>query len=165
MNETGQDLQRRELVFRVLDELKEGGERINADKVARLAKMGKQTVLPYYREWRFLDDVDREQQEELPEELVRVLKRGIAKWKHSLAEQGQAFEEKANTEIDELKQIVQQLSDSQAELEKENQEKNQALRATREKLAASCIPARCWQHQRKYTKGALDNISDKPIPV
>ena len=134
MSETGQDLQRRELVFRVLDELKEGGERINADKVARLAKMGKQTVLPYYREWRFLDDVDREQQEELPEELLKVLKRGIAKWKHSLAEQAQAFEESANTEIDELKQTVQQLSNTQAELASESQKKASALSIAEEKL-------------------------------
>ena len=96
--------------------------------------MGKQTVLPYYREWRFLDDVDREQQDELPDELVRVLKRGIAKWKHSLAEQAQAFEESANAEIDDLKQTVQQLSDSQAELEKASQEKANALSLAEEKL-------------------------------
>ena len=135
MNETEQDLQKRELVFRVLDQLKENGERINADKVARLAKMGKQTVLPYYREWRFLDDVDREQQEELPDELVRVLKRGIAKWKHTIAEQAQAFEEAANAEIDELKQTVQQLSDSQAELADENRSKTAELSNAEEKLA------------------------------
>ena len=97
-------------------------------------KWGNKPFLPYYREWRFLDDVDREQQEELPDELVRVLKRGIAKWKHSLAEQAQAFEESANEEIDELKQTAQQLSDSQAALVSENQQKTDALSSAEGKL-------------------------------
>ena len=37
--------QRKQHVFAILDQLKEQGERINADKVAKLAKMGKQTIL------------------------------------------------------------------------------------------------------------------------
>ena len=118
MNQSEQDLQRRELIFRVLDDLKNNGERINADKVARLAKMGKQTILPYYKEWRFLDDVERDQQEELPEDLTRILKRGIAKWKHALAQRSQEFEEQANVEIDELKQTVRKLSDDLSERDK-----------------------------------------------
>ena len=119
MNESEQNDQRREAVFQVLDQLREQGERINADKVARLAKMGKQTVLPYYKEWRFLDDVDRQQQDELPPELVRTMKRGIAKWKHTLAEEAQSFQEQANEEIDQLKQTLQSLLDDQHAKEKQ----------------------------------------------
>ena len=122
MNESEQGLQRRELIFRVLDDLKTKGERINADKIARLAKMGKQTILPYYKEWRFLDDVERDQQEELPEDLVRMLKRGIAKWKHTLSQRAQEFEEQANIEIDNLKQTVQKLSDDLSTRDKKQSE-------------------------------------------
>lgn len=132
MKEANQDLERRELVFRVLDELKGSGERINADKVARLAKMGKQTVLPYYKEWRFLDDVDRQQQEDLPDELVRLLKRGIAKWKHSLAKETQAIEETANAEIDELKQTVQLLGNTQTEYENQITSQTRAIELAEE---------------------------------
>ena len=135
MSESEQDLQRRELIFRVLDDLQAKGERINADKIARLAKMGKQTILPYYKEWRYLDDVDREQQEELPEDLVRILKRGIAQWKHALAQQAQAFEEQANVEIDELKQTVTKLLDDQAINNKQQSELEDNLSKTAKQLA------------------------------
>ncbi|OED48914.1 hypothetical protein ACH42_02225 [Endozoicomonas sp. (ex Bugula neritina AB1)] len=128
MSETEQDLQRRELIFKVLDELKSKGERINGDKVARLAKMGKQTVLPYYKEWRFLDDVDREQGNDIPEELIRSLKRGIARWKHELSAESQSFEEQANSEIDALKQANQSLTN-------ENSEKNLLITQLRSELA------------------------------
>lgn len=117
MSEDQQDLQRRERVFRILDDLKEKGERINADKVARIGRMGKQTVLPYYNEWRFLGDLDQQQQIELPDDLVRVLKRGIASWKHELSAQSRDFEEHANQEIDQLKQTLQQLMEKNEALE------------------------------------------------
>ena len=68
------DPKRKQHIFSILDQLRESGERINADKVARLAKMGKQTVLPYYNEWRFLAFVGSEPELELPEDLVRDLK-------------------------------------------------------------------------------------------
>ena len=137
MSDSDQDLQRRELIFKILDKLQDQEERINADKVARLAKMGKQTVLPYYKEWRYLDDLDRQQQEDLPQDLVRILKRGIAQWKHTLAEQTQVFEEKANGEIDELKLTVQNLSERQAENEKERQELSSKLQLVSEQYDES----------------------------
>ena len=119
MVDTDKDLQRRELVFRVLDDLKARGERVNADKVARLAKMGKQTVLPHYNEWRFLDDAEREVDEELPADLVRVLKRGLIQWKHETAESQRNFEEQANDEIDELQQTLHQLTEERINLKKQ----------------------------------------------
>ncbi|MGI9276564.1 MAG: hypothetical protein ACR2PT_17190 [Endozoicomonas sp.] len=123
--DTDKDLQRRELVFRVLDDLKSRGERINADKVARLAKMGKQTVLPHYNEWRFLDDAEREVDEDLPADLVRVLKRGLVQWKHQIAESQRSFEEQANNEIDELQMTVQQLTEERIQLAKELSEQKE----------------------------------------
>ena len=111
MSETNKDLQRREVVFRILDDLKQTGERINADKVARLAQMGKQTVLPYYNEWRYLDDSEKEIDTELPADLVRVLKRGLVQWKHEATEEQRSLQEEANQEIDKLQEQNQQLSE------------------------------------------------------
>ena len=123
------DGQKKQHIFSILDQLKESGERINADKVARLAKMGKQTVLPYYNEWRYLGFVGSEQELELPEDLVRDLKRGMASWKHQLSQEQQLFEENANQEIDELKEGMRQQFDkierltlSNSELQTRNQE-------------------------------------------
>ena len=116
MNEADKEIQRREVVFRVLDDLKSKGERINADKLARLAKMGKQTVLPHYNEWRFLDDAEKDVDEELPVDLVRVLKRGLIQWKHQSTQEQRLFEDKANEEIDELQQIVSQLTEERVAL-------------------------------------------------
>ena len=135
MSESDQDKQRKALVFRVLDDLKAGGERINADKVARLARMGKQTVLPFYREWRYTEDLNREEQEELPDDLVGVIKRGIAKWKHDLAQQTQAEMEQTNTEIDELKLTIQNLSDDQSLKAEEISELSNDLTDQKENLA------------------------------
>ena len=118
MNDSNQNEQRKKLVFGVLEELQEKGERINADKVARMAKMGKQTILPYYNEWRFTSELEKDLQEEVPEELIRALKRGIAQWKHDLSSSTRENEEAANTEIDQLKQSVQQLLDNSNDLEK-----------------------------------------------
>lgn len=126
MKDSGQDQQRRQHVFRILDHLKESGERINADKIARLAKMGKQTVLPYYNEWRYLGFIADEQTLELPVELVRGLQQSIANWKHQLSGEHQRFEESANQEIDELKEKMRQLLDE-----------NERLAATGNKLQAS----------------------------
>ena len=122
MKGSEQDHQRKQRVFSILDQLKQSGERINADKVARLAKMGKQTVLPYYNEWRYLGFVDDEQALELPEDLVRDLKRGIANWKHQLSQEQQLFAETANQEIDELQESMRQLLDKNGQLTTVNTE-------------------------------------------
>lgn len=122
MKENDQDKQRRQHIFNILDDLKEKGERINADKVARIGKMGKQTILPHYNEWRFLGTLGEEQAIELPDELVRSLKRGIAKWKYQLNEEQRSFEESTNQEIDQLKETLQQLLDRNDALTKSNEE-------------------------------------------
>ncbi|WP_419834771.1 hypothetical protein [Endozoicomonas atrinae] len=102
--------------------MKEKGERINADKVARIGKMGKQTVLPYYNEWRYLGALGEAEELELPDDLVRGLKRGIAHWKHQLSEKQRSFEESANQEIDELKESLNQLLEKNSQLSRSNSE-------------------------------------------
>lgn len=135
--ENQKDIQRRELVFRVLDDLKTRGERINADKLARIAKMGKQTVLPYYNEWRFLDDAQREIDDELPADLVRVLKRSLIQWKHDATASQRDFEDQANQEIDELQQVVQKLTEEGMNLKQQLEQltdENKVLRESGERL-------------------------------
>ena len=132
----GEDLKKAQ-VFTILDELRAKGERINADKVARIGKMGKQTVLPYYNEWRFLGDLAKGEEIELPEELVRNLKRDIVKWKYQLSESQRSAEETANKEIDELKQSLQQLLDKNAALEKSNEQLSEQLSQAASELATT----------------------------
>ena len=141
MSQETKEMQRRELVFRVLDDLKANGERINADKVARLAKMGKQTVLPHYNEWRFLDDAEKEVDEELPADLVRVLKRALLEWRHTATESQRQFEEEANHEIDKLQSLADQLTNEQLAgkdkietLTSENKQLNQEKEELRNQL-------------------------------
>ena len=122
MKGSEQDKVRRQHIFSILDDLKEKGERINADKVARIGKMGKQTVLPYYNEWRYLGALGEAEELELPDELVRGLKRGIAQWKHQLSEKQRSFEESANQEIDELKESLNQLLEKNSQLSRSNSE-------------------------------------------
>ncbi|MGI9279835.1 MAG: DNA-binding protein [Endozoicomonas sp.] len=136
--ENQKDIQRRELVFRVLDDLQARGERINADKLARIAKMGKQTVLPYYNEWRFLDDAEKEVDEELPADLVRVLKRSLIQWKHDATTSQRDFEDQANQEIDELQQAVQQLTEERIALKQQMEQlvsESESLKENNETLS------------------------------
>ncbi|MRI34143.1 hypothetical protein EOPP23_14210 [Endozoicomonas sp. OPT23] len=136
MNTSDKEIQRRELVFRVLDDMKANGERINADKVARLAKMGKQTVLPHYNEWRFLDDAEKEVDEELPADLVRVLKRALLEWRHTATESQRQFEEDANQEIDQLQATLDQMTTDQIQLKQSLEElKNEREQFIKEKTA------------------------------
>ena len=143
MSEQNKEIQRRELIFKLLDEMKESGERINADKLARKAKMGKQTVLPHYSEWRFLDEADRQNDVELPTELVRVLKRGLIQWRISDSEKQREFEEQANKEIDDLQELVTTLSgditslkENQSQLSDENQILKQEALVYQEEIKA-----------------------------
>lgn len=122
MKDSKQDKMRRQHVFSILDDLKEKGERINADKVARIGKMGKQTILPYYNEWRYLGALSEAEELELPDDLIRTLKRGIAQWKHQLSEEQRAFDESANQEIDELKENLNQISNKNRQLSRSNSE-------------------------------------------
>ena len=158
MKGSEQDCQKRQHVFRILDQLKESGERINADKVARLAKMGKQTVLPYYNQWRHQAFIENEQELELPEDLVRDLKRGIANWKHHLAQEQQLFEESANQEIDELKESlgqqfdkIEQLTLTNGELQTHNQELTSELEILRQTLAQK-------NEELRDTQNALNSL-------
>ncbi|AMO56612.1 hypothetical protein GZ77_03605 [Endozoicomonas montiporae] len=134
MSETNKDLQRRELVFRVLDDLKQNGERINADKVARMAQMGKQTVLPYYNEWRYLDDSEKEVDTELPADLVRVLKRGLVQWKHEATEEQRTLQEEANQEIDNLQEQNRQLTDERLHFKEQAEQLTSENKSLKERI-------------------------------
>lgn len=91
-------------VFAVLDDLEQRGERINADKVARLAKMGKQTVLPFYNQWKHQQVVAADESLELPNGLIKSLKVEMARWKAAEKEALAATQEQTLDEIDTLEQ-------------------------------------------------------------
>lgn len=126
-----QDNQKKELIFRILDDLKAGGEKINAEKVARLAQMGKQTVLPYYNEWRFLDQAEKQDGGcELPLDLVRVLKRLLIEWKTEVASELLQLQEQAKKESEMLKATIDELTGQNTSLTSqihENQKQAQTL--------------------------------------
>ena len=96
--------QKKDVIFAVIAELKSQGLRINADLIAKKANMGKQTILPYYNEWRFLQKMGQYQQEDLPEELVTTIKQQMGKWKYK-------YELKHLDYEDSLKQDINQIED------------------------------------------------------
>ncbi len=145
---------RRQHIFSILDDLKEKGERINADKVARIGKMGKQTILPYYNEWRFLGTLGEEQELELPEDLVRGLKRGIAKWKYELSEEKRTCEEAANQEIDELKESLSQLLGRSDQLTRSNA----GLQNENERLASELETIKLELESKKQDFKELESL-------
>ena len=131
--EKTRDMQKKELIFRILDEMKESGEKINADKVAKLAQMGKQTVLPYYNEWRFLADAQKQEGNELPDDLVRALQRMLINWKHELSEEFSRYRSQADQEIEQLNGRINTLYVEQEEMAErlaKSQDDNQALEQT-----------------------------------
>ncbi len=118
------DTQKKELIFRILDDLKAGGEKINADKVAKLAQMGKQTVLPYYNDWRFLDQAEKQDEDcELPLDLIRVLKRMLVEWKQEVS--GDLL--KAEQDSEELKGIINQLTEQNHHLSSDIDHKEEKI--------------------------------------
>ncbi|WP_257285489.1 hypothetical protein [Endozoicomonas sp. SESOKO1] len=154
MKESEQAKVRRQHIFSILDDLKEKGERINADKVARIGKMGKQTVLPYYNEWRYLGAIGEAEELELPDDLVRGLKRGIAQWKHQLSEEQRNFEESANQEIDELKESLNQLLEKNSQLSRSNSE----LQGQVQQLSAELDSTRLTLQQRNQNLKELETL-------
>ncbi|MDP0587750.1 MAG: hypothetical protein QS748_00455 [Candidatus Endonucleobacter bathymodioli] len=104
------DIQKKELVFRILDEMKKCGEKVNADNVAKKAQMGKQTILPYYNEWRFFDDSQKQQENELPEDLIRSLRRLIAHWKNDVSKELEEHQYMAGQEVERLEKRIEQLA-------------------------------------------------------
>ncbi len=119
---------RRTKVFSALDAMKEAGERITAQKLAAAVNMGKQTVLPLYREWQELEVLGDSEGVELSEELVRALKRELARDKLKQSTQLLELEEQiedqrhAFTEtIDQLEQEIKGLVDQVKSLDTLNQ--------------------------------------------
>ncbi|WP_257293804.1 hypothetical protein [Endozoicomonas sp. YOMI1] len=154
MKGSEQDKVRRQHIFSILDDLKEKGERINADKVARIGKMGKQTVLPYYNEWRYSGALGEAEELELPDDLVRSLKRGIAQWKHQLSEEQRNFEESANQEIDELKESLNQLLEKNNQLSRSNSE----LQGQVQQLSAELDATKLTLQQRNQDLKELESL-------
>ncbi|MDP0563571.1 MAG: DNA-binding protein [Candidatus Endonucleobacter sp. (ex Gigantidas childressi)] len=108
-------IQKKELVFRILDEMKKSGEKVNADNVAKRAQMGKQTILPYYNEWRFFDDPKQQQESELPDDLIRSLRSLITQWKNDVSKKLEERQSTAEQEAEQLKKRIEQLT-----IEKDN---------------------------------------------
>lgn len=104
------DQQKKAFVFELLDTMKESGERINADKVARQAQMGKQTILPYYNEWRFLSDTMKQADNDLPADLIRSLQRIMIQWKNDTSLELNHYKQEKKEEIDQLNSSLQELS-------------------------------------------------------
>ncbi|MTI13328.1 coiled-coil domain-containing protein [Sansalvadorimonas verongulae] len=122
-----QDSQRRTLIFSVLDDMKSAGEKVTAQKLATQAKMGKQTVLPYYREWQELEILGEDDGIELSGDLVRVLKREIGKEKFRQGEQARIIQDQLDEERDHYAAQSeiwrQQLDELKSQLESETQAK------------------------------------------
>ena len=118
---------RRTKVFSALDAMKEAGEKITAQKLAAAVNMGKQTVLPLYREWQELEVLGDSEGVELSSELMRALKRELARDKfrqsaqlleleEGMEDQRQAF----NETISQLQQEIQTLADQVKTFEQRN---------------------------------------------
>ena len=84
---------RRQKIFSALDNMKEEKEKISAQKLAAKVSMGKQTVLPIYREWLEMESITEAEQVELSDNLQQALKREIAKEKFTLAEEYRVLNE------------------------------------------------------------------------
>ena len=129
MNERTKDDSRRERIFCVLDRMQEANERINAQKLAEEVRMGKQTVLPYYREWQELQAVADADDTELSLDLIRVLKREIGREKFNQAEEQRLQYEQYQEDIAHLTDTVGKLRESlesrEAELQALREESDQ----------------------------------------
>jgi chromosome segregation ATPase len=100
--------QKKDIVLAVISELESQGLRINADLVAQKANMGKQTILPYYNEWRFLQKMGQYQQEDLPEELVSAIKQQMGKWKYQYEAKHLDYEDNLKQEVNHIEDKLQQ---------------------------------------------------------
>ena len=83
---------RRKIIFSILDTMREAGEKISAQKLAARANMGKQTVLPLYRQWQEREYLTDAEQIDLSESLLRAIKHEVAREKFSCGEAVRAIE-------------------------------------------------------------------------
>ncbi len=139
MTDRTKDDSRRERIFCALDRMQEAKERINAQKLAEEVRMGKQTVLPYYREWQELQAVADADDTELSLDLIRVLKREIGREKFKQAEEQRLQNEQYLEDIAHLTETVGKLKEALESREGELQaisEENQLLKTTLEQNRA-----------------------------
>ncbi|WP_461534948.1 hypothetical protein [Spongorhabdus nitratireducens] len=145
MNERSKDDSRRERIFCTLDRMQENNERINAQKVAEEVRMGKQTVLPYYREWQELQAVSDAEDTELSLDLIRVLKRELGREKFKQAEEQRLLNEQHAEDIAHLTDTVGKLTETREALEAELEqarEQNKSLEEQLEQLKTASLEDR-----------------------
>lgn len=141
------DAVRKTKVFNALDAMKEAGDKITAQKLATLVSMGKQTVLPFYREWQEFEVLGESEGAELSVELLQALKRELTKDKFRQSELQIELEERIEDQrtdfdktINKLEQEVTALSVQREALECQNQlfntEKLELQSQTAEQLSA-----------------------------
>lgn len=136
---------RKTRVFSALDAMKEAGEKITAQKLAAAVNMGKQTVLPLYREWQELEILGDSEGIELPDELVRAIKRELARDKlrqstrlleleEQTEDQHQAFTASINQLEQEKRELVDQIKSLEALNASLHSEKSLLQKANAEQL-------------------------------
>ncbi|MCK5893537.1 MAG: hypothetical protein KAG53_03795 [Endozoicomonadaceae bacterium] len=125
------DAVRKTKVFNALDAMKEEGDKITAQKLATLVNMGKQTVLPFYREWQELDVLGDSEGIELSAELLQALKRELTKDKFRQSERQIELEERIEDQrtsfdktITKREQEIKSLSVEREALECQNEQFN-----------------------------------------
>ncbi len=149
-----QDAQRRALIFSVLDDMKNEGVKVTAQKLATQAKMGKQTVLPYYREWQELEILGSSEDVDLSQELVRVLKREIAKEKFRQGEQLLALQDQLDEERENYSAQSELWHQQQEQLQADLHQQEQAHQAL-EQSHAELI------EQEQALRQKLTTLADK----
>jgi len=65
---------RRQKIFVALNAMQEKKEKISAQRLAAKVNMGKQTVLPIYREWLELESLTEAEKIEISEQLQQAIK-------------------------------------------------------------------------------------------
>ena len=131
--------ERRQRIFAVLDEMKDKQEAITAQKLAAKINMGKQTVLPVYREWREMEALTESEQVDLSDNLQQAIKRELAKEKFKLGTVLQQLEELLKEKEEQYTEKQQALSISE--------ETNQTLSLQIEKMQKELITLDNLTHQ------------------
>ena len=123
---------RRKKIFLALDTMKRNNEKISAQQLAKIVEMGKQTVLPIYREWIETEALTESENIALSDELVFSIKRELAKETFKLSEQTLNLQD----EVDEQQHLIHQMqleqANSQSEYESEKNQQSQAYQALAE---------------------------------
>ncbi len=159
---------RRTKVFSALDAMKEAGEKITAQKLAAAVNMGKQTVLPLYREWQELEVLGDSEGVELSSELTRALKRELARDKFRQSsrllelEEGMEDQHQAFTEtISQLQQEIQTLADQGKTFEQRNLTLNQEKELLEKANSVQLSRVKELESQLSFSEKQLETVESK----